>query len=158
MSVRSEGEGVEQSGESCEDLCLGHFSCVSGWRVADTWSGVKPLSETLAHWRVSKSEPARWVYPGSALRTVVITLNKGLLRHFLFCLGFLNTFPLLFAVLCSYWEGGISCGTGLEGILRVHWPQCPSKGIEQFTKRLLGPLVPSPSPGCSMQTPAKWLH
>lgn len=56
-------------------------------------------------------------------------------------LGFLNTFPLfLFAVLCSYWEGGISRGMGLEGILRVHCFQCPSKGIEPIHKMSLGSL------------------
>lgn len=33
--------------------------------------------------------------PGSALCTIVMTLDKGLLRHFLFYLGFLNTFSLL---------------------------------------------------------------
>lgn len=76
--------------------------------------------------------------------------GKGLLRHFLFCPGFLNTFSLDL-ISSSYREGGISCGTGLKGILMVHYSSILQKVLSHFTNVSLCPVHDQDAP-CKLHT------
>lgn len=56
-------------------------------------------------------------------------------------LPWLSKYLLSFDLISSsYWEGEISCGTGLKGISMAHCFQCPAKGIESLHKMSLGAL------------------